>query len=485
MCMGLIIALAGSVQAADFVDAGDQLWSTTGHWSAGTVPTTADWGKISNASSLHQTAMINSGVNAVSLKAHVGHANIGYYEIVPSGTLNDSALIQTALDRLQDGDTLVLTGDFVTRNTIYLPSNFKWVLDGTLTLADNADDNLDDIGWYKKLNDANNNIIDATRRTGISEKPGGAVNIEMSGGTYCGNSAGNPASLRFINFVSVTKSYFHDMVITDVSDDNFTLGPGCNGNICSNLVSSFSITGNALTDKGDHNKWYDCIAEDCLGDDGDGWTPKCRYSEFYRCISRRNGGPGFGMYCRTDGSGNPDSIGESIDGNRFYECVAYENRGAGFSFNISDNSGPGATIRSNYVQAVCYSNQSSGVRFRNKTVDGIVVDNEIDLLCYGNLGKNESGTFSEGAGGLGSDAGASSPRMTGITGSIVAFDNIQFDVNTGAAYDSDITVYRPVGESAPLIKSGDSSNIITVEAFDCSDPLVEWCMQAYFDLISP
>ena len=111
-----------------------------------------------------------------------------------------------------------------------------------LSLADNADDDLDEVGWYQELNDANNNIIDARRRTGISEKPGGAVNIEMSGGTYCGNSASNTKSLRFINFVSVTNSYFHDMVITDVSDDNFTLGPGCNGNVCSNLVGSFSVT---------------------------------------------------------------------------------------------------------------------------------------------------------------------------------------------------------------------------------------------------
>ena len=163
----------------------------------------------------------------------------GCFEIVPSGTLDDTEVIQDALDLLQDGDTLKLKGDFHIRDTIYLPSNFKWILDGTLTLADNADDDLDDVGWYQELNDPNNNIIDACRRTGITEQAGGAVNIEMSGGTYSGNSAGNPASLRFINFVSVTNSHFHDMLITDVSDDNFTLGPGSNGNICSNLVASF------------------------------------------------------------------------------------------------------------------------------------------------------------------------------------------------------------------------------------------------------
>ncbi len=400
--------------------------------------------------------------------------------IVPSGTANDSALIQNALDQLQEGDTLLLNGDFVIRNTIYLPSHFKWILDGSLSLADGADDDLDDIGWYEELNDANHNIIDATRRTGIAEKSGGAVNIEMSGGTYHGNSTGNPASLRFINLVSVTNSFFHDMVITDVSDDNFTLGPGCTGNICSNLVGSFSVSGNALTDKGDHNKWVDCIAEDCLGPDGDGWTPKCRYSEFYRCIARRNGGPGFGMYCRTDGSGNPDDIGESIDGNRFYECVAYENGGAGFSFNISGNSGLGATIRGNYVQAVCYSNASSGVRFRNTTPNSVVANNEINLLCFGNRGQKKDGTRSSVAGGLGTDASSSYP-VTSITGSMVSYDNSQWDVNTGTAGDCRIVVYHPVGESPPVLKQGDPSNILTVIGYDGSDPLTEWCLRAYRD----
>ena len=173
-------------------------------------------------------------------------------------------------------------------------------------------------------------------------------------------------------------------MITNVSDDNFTLGPGCKNNVCRNLVSSFSISGNALTDKGDHNRWFDCIAEDCLGDDGDGWTPKCRYSEFYRCIARRNGGPGFGMFCRIDGSGNPVDLGEAIDGNKFFACESYENEGSGFSFNISSTSGQGGTIRSNYVQAICYNNRESGVSFRNKMPNSVVADNEINILCWGN-----------------------------------------------------------------------------------------------------
>lgn len=435
---------------------------------------------------LMNSVFLGAAMGMEPKKTSVGSGNDthdGCYKIVPSGTADDTETIQGALDQLQAGDTLRLKGDFFIRDTIYLPSNFKWVLDGTLSLADNADDNLDDIGWYEELNDANHNIIDATRRTGISEKPGGASNIDMSGGTYSGNSANNTRSLRFINFVSVTNSSFHDMVITDVSDDNFTLGPGCHGNLCSNLVGSFSVTGNALIDKGGHNKWVDCIAEYCTGPDGDGWTPKCRHSEFYRCIARYNGGPGFGMYCRTDGSGKPDDIGESINGNKFFECVSHNNEGAGFSFNISGNSGEGSMINSNYIQAVCYSNQSSGVRFRNKTVDGIMMDNEIDILCYGNQGKSDRGSLFSGAGGLGTDAGASYPPITGITGSMVAFDNIQWDVNTGQASDCTITIYRPTGENTPLQKQGDSSNRITVDSFDpLTDPLTEWCMQKYYDL---
>ena len=58
--------------------------------------------------------------------------NDGCYEIVPSGTSDDTGIIQDALDQLQAGDTLKLKGDFFIRDTIYLPSNFKWVLDGTL-----------------------------------------------------------------------------------------------------------------------------------------------------------------------------------------------------------------------------------------------------------------------------------------------------------------------------------------------------------------
>jgi len=73
--------------------------------------------------------------------------------------------------------------------------------------------------------------------------------------------------------------------------------------------------------------------------------------------------------------------------------------------------------------------------------------------------------------------------MTGITGSMVSFDNLQWDVNTDKAFDSNITVYHPTGENAPVLKQGDPSNILTVIGFDCTDPLPAWCMQAYCDYI--
>ena len=83
--------------------------------------------------------------------------------ITPTGN-DDAQHIQTTMNDLQNGDTLRLTGDFVIGKTIYLPSNFTWILEGTLTLAANAD--LNEAGWV----DAQ---IDATRRTAITEKNGG------------------------------------------------------------------------------------------------------------------------------------------------------------------------------------------------------------------------------------------------------------------------------------------------------------------------
>lgn len=401
-------------------------------------------------------------------------ANNGYHDIVPSGTSDDADLIQAALDQLQDGQTLRLTGDFVIRKTIYLPSNCSWLLNGSLSLTNNL--NLDSVGYVDPSRG-----IDARRPTAITERPGGATNINMSGGVYYGFDVHNGSqTVRFLNFVYVTNSYFHDFTVNEGSDDGFTLGPGCNSNVCRNLVGS-RAHGNALTDKGDHNKWYDCIAEDC---DSDGWTPKCRNSEFYRCIGRRNGGPGFGMYCRIDGSGNPVDLGEAIEGNRFYACQAYENQREGFSFDISSTSGQGGTVRNNYVEGMAYSNRMQGVFFRNKQLNSIIESNQVNIVAWRNLGLRTDGSPSTLAGGLSVEGSATSP-VRGISGYVVCYENGGWDVNTYQASNCNITAYHPAGKNAPVLKKGDASNTITVIGFNCSEPLIEWCMQAYCNSISP
>jgi len=396
--------------------------------------------------------------------------------IEPGGTDDDSELIQSALDGLNEGDTLRLKGDFKFKKTIYLPSNFTWILVGSMTLAGDAD--LDEAGWVDEQ-------IDATRRTAITEKTGGATNIDMSGGTYYGNSATYPKSMRYLNFVSVTNSKFHDMLITEVTDDNFTLGPGCNNNECNKLVGSFSKNGNAMTDKGDHNTWIDCVASDC---GSDGWTPKCRYSTFIRCIAANNDGPGFGMYAREEGYANNKDVGAHIIGNKFFDCISYGSaHSSGFSFNISANC-PGAVIKDNYIQALCYDNQTSGVSFRNKDDAelGIIKDNEVDIVCYGNKGLRKSGDNSSWAGGLGmeNDNSSSHNLIENVSGSLVCYDN-RIDVNTKGGHNCNIRVYHPEKENEPILndKSG-NNNSVTVIGFKCSDSLETWCQQKYCENIS-
>ena len=297
----------------------------------------------------------------------------------------------------------------------------------------------------------------------------------MSGGTYFGNAAGYGKSMRFINFVSVTNSSFHDMHITEATDDNFTLGPGSRFNECRNLVGSFA-GGNALTDKGDYNKWYDCIAEDC---ESDGWTPKCRNSEFYRCIGRRNKGPGFGCFARLDGSGNPEDLGETIEGNQFFACESYDNQRGGFSFNIASTSGKGAIIRNNYIQGLFYNNRMQGVGFRNKQADGIIDSNEVDILVYGNKGLKNDGTLSSYAGGLGVEG-----EVNGMSGSVVAFENGGYDVNINNATNCSISVYNPENSDPAVLRILNNSSILEQMAFGCSKPPDVYCVQAYCSLLA-
>ena len=379
---------------------------------------------------------------------------------------DDAFMIQNTLDTLQPGDTLILQGAFVIARTLYLPSEFTWILNGSLSLSEIV--NLDRIGFVGPG-------VDARRPTGITEKPGGAKNIEMSGGSYYGFDVRSASkTIRLLNFVAVTDSYFHDFSVIEGSDDGFTLGPECRYNECRRIVGS-GAQGNALTDKGEFNKWYDCIAEDC---GSDGWTPKCRYSEFHRCIGRRNAGPGFGCFARLDGSGDPVDLGEIIVGNKFFDCEAYDNERGGFSFNIASTSGEGSVIRDNYIQALCYNNRMQGVGFRNKQISGIIEDNEVDLLVFGNQGLKEDGTLSSYAGGLGVEG-----EVSTLSGSIVGYHNGGYDVNVKSAADCSILVYQPDSQDEAVINSG--PNTIHVNGFNCSDPLDTWCQTKYCEFIVP
>lgn len=385
--------------------------------------------------------------------------------ITPTGG-DDAPVIQNTLDTLLPGDTLILQGSFTIARTVYLPSGCTWILNGSLALRENVD--LDMVGFTGPG-------VDARRPTGITEKPGGASNIEMSGGTYFGSDIRDGSrSVRFLNFVSVINSYFHDFHVIEGSDDGFTLGPESRNNECRNLVGSGAF-GNALTDKGEYNKWYDCIAEDC---GSDGWTPKCRYSEFYRCIGRRNAGPGFGCFARLDGSGDPVDLGEIIVGNKFFACEAYDNQRGGFSFNIASTSGQGSIIRDNYIQALCYNNQMQGVGFRNKQPDGIVENYELDILVFSNLGLKDDGNLSSYAGGLGVEG-----EVSGITGSVVGYNNGGYDVNLNLASLCSLNVYRPKNQNEPVVNA--DSGAVTFLGFICPGPVDVWCVATYCEKVAP
>ncbi len=403
--------------------------------------------------------------------------------IVPTGTDDDTDLIQAALDSLQTSDTLRLSGDFIHKRTIYLGSDFTWILDGTLTLAKNCSDQLDDYGLRYPG-------FDNSRSTAIATREG-AKNIDMSGGIIYGNGDfnGRPTGLprvRQVNMVFAENCYFHDFTVEDASDDCFTLGAASHHNRVERVIGRHAggevekDGGNALTDVGHHNTWVDCIADQ---GGSDGWTPKCRYSTFIRCIASNNDGPGFGMYAREEGYANNRDVGAYIIGNKFIDCVAYGSTGSsGFSLNISSNC-PGAVIRDNYIKAICYDNQRGGVFFRNKddAEKGIIENNVVDIICYGNRCLNGSGNENSWAGGLGMENDNSSVHnmIENITGSVICYDN-RVDVNTRGGHHCNITVYHPEGEHAPiLVDESNYNNAVTVVGFNCSDQPRSWCQYKY------
>lgn len=118
------------------------------------------------------------------------------------------------------------------------------------------------------------------------------------------------------------------------------------------------------------------------------------------------------------------------------------------------------------------SNKRQGVAFRNKQPDGIIENNVIDILVYGNQGLNDDGTLSDFAGGLGTEG---SP-ISGLTGSVIGYDNGGYDVNIRSAMSCTLTVYIPDDRAEPVIASGASSNSVGRVSFSC--PSV-WSIQNY------
>ena len=220
-----------------------------------------------------------------------------------------------------------------------------------------------------------------------------------------------------------------------------------------------------------------CIAEDCTSD---GWTPKCRNSEFHRCIARRNAGPGFGLYARVDGLPKGQDRGQVLEGNKFYACEAYDNIRSGFSINVCSDGCPGAIVRNNYIQGAFHDNGMSGVLIRNVGA-GTVEDNQLDILVFGNGNSNSE---LSGA-GLFVEANPSSP-VIGTYGTVVAYDNCEGDdihLGDGGFLRSAVRVYSPT--DATLLIDSDVANSVPSNNFIC--PLAAqraastWSANAYCD----
>ena len=375
-------------------------------------------------------------------------------------SIDHAQQIQNSLNSLATNGSLLLLGDFTITRTIYLPSDFTWRLEGSLSLGNSA--TLDTIDW---------------RPAAITEKPGGVSNIHMSGGLYKGNRQQNPGGVRFLNFVQVQYSSFRDMIIESASDDNFSLGRSAQYNEVHDLVSRYA-GGNGLSDKGFRNKWYDSVAE--YGD-SDGWTPKSRQSEYHRCVARENNGPGFGLYARQD---LPDTnLGATLNGNMFYGIEAYCNARSGVSFSIADNCGPGAEIMDNHVQGIFYKNGRGGVEIRNRLADGKIVNNSMDVIAVNNYGWSSTTLL---AGISVSISGFAVPGGYSIVDKVTGFflghgNNLSnsTDVSIQEATNSALTVYQT--QPPPIVVGNANWQSSIVCPAQESD---EWRVKAYCQTMS-
>lgn len=341
-----------------------------------------------------------------------------------------SSAIQWALDNLTSGraakEKVWIVGDFIINNTIYIPSHVSWLLEGKLTLGNHVD------------------------KIMIADSPNGATDIEMSGGVYDGNKANqlvSAATDHVIKFSKVTKSHFRDMIMQNAVNDDFILDTLSNNNVSERLVGRWAGTGyigpgatndgNGLDDKGDHNIWIDCIAEDNYSDN---WVIKSRDSTFIRTIGRGSkNAVGFGLFAD-----------RNISGNKFFDIKAYNNIHAGFTIIIPPKSdGKSYIIQNNYVEGEFYNNGTNGIRFSDSTKDGSVKNNTIDVWIYNN-----------GAAGL----WIQQNRINNNSGSIIAYDNKTSDIILLGT--NTFNVYHSTNKAASKISKGSSK--VNVIDFTCS-----------------
>lgn len=333
-------------------------------------------------------------------------------------------VIQNVLDSLpiqEKKKRVVLKGNFVVKDTVKIPSDTIFELDGSITLDNNVGKVL---------------VTQAYRNTGDT-------NIEMIGGIYDANKDnqrkdffGEGGRNHAIEFPKIVNSSFSNIIVQNAGGDGFVLDIDCSYNNINKVISrNCGVTGisdgNGLDDRGDHNTWTDCIGED---NESDNWVIKCRDSIFTGCIGRRSkGAVGFGLFADRD-----------ISGNKFVTCEAYDNKTNGMSLNIPNKAiGKSIRIENNSIQGKFYNNGDSGIRLRNVTTGGIFKDNIFDVLTY----DNRIGFTIE------------DKNIYNNSGVIVTYDNQEIDGSIGGNNNT-FNIFAPKGRDKIKIGSGNNANFI-------------------------
>ena len=117
-----------------------------------------------------------------------------------------------------------------------------------------------------------------------------------------------------------------------------------------------------------------------------------------------------------------------------------------------------------------------GVSFRNKEPDGVVENNEVDILAFGNRGitPKDGSKMASGA-GLRLDG----EYITRIHGTIVSHNNSRLDMDLNHATNCNITVFNPDDQRQAELKTGSSSNRVTERTLSCRDSLSTWSTREY------